>query len=96
MESYDILSTCLQPDTPDMRPPSRRPASRGRHDPVSALLRVPYLHLVLGGLVGYVVDGRYPGPGSLVTVAVFMIALWGAWILSVRITERYWPEPPAA
>jgi hypothetical protein len=51
---------------------------------------------VLGGLVGYVADGRYPGSGSLVTVAIFMIALWGAWIISVRITERYWPEPPAA
>jgi hypothetical protein len=31
-----------------------------------------------------------------VTVAVFMIALWGAWTLSVRIAERFWPEPPAA
>ena len=51
---------------------------------------------VLGGLVGYVVDDRYPGTGSLVTVAIFMIALWGAWTLSVRIAERFWPEPPAA
>jgi hypothetical protein len=51
---------------------------------------------VLGGLVGYVVDGRYPGSGSMVTVAIFMIALWGAWTLSVRITERYWPERPTA
>jgi hypothetical protein len=51
---------------------------------------------VLGGLVGYMVDGRYPGSGSMVTVAVFMIALWGAWTLSVRITDRFWPEPPAA
>ena len=32
----------------------------------------------------------------MVTVAVFMIALWGAWMLSVRITDRFWPEPPAA
>jgi uncharacterized membrane protein (DUF4010 family) len=51
---------------------------------------------VLGGLVGYVADARYPGTGSLVTVAIFMIALWGAWTISVRLTERYWPEPPAA
>ena len=51
---------------------------------------------VLGGLVGYVADARYPGSGSLVTVAIFMIALWGAWTLSVRITERYWPDQPAA
>ena len=51
---------------------------------------------VLGGLLGYMVDGRYPGSGSMVTVAVFMIALWGAWMLSVRITDRFWPEPPAA
>ena len=51
---------------------------------------------VAGGLIGYAVDGRYPGSGSMVTVAIFMIALWGAWTISVRITERYWPQPPAA
>jgi uncharacterized membrane protein YfcA len=51
---------------------------------------------VAGALVGYLVDARYPGSGSMVTVAVFMIALWGAWVLSVRITDRFWPEPPAA
>ena len=51
---------------------------------------------VLGGLIGYAADARYPGSGSLVTVAIFMIALWGAWTLSVRIAERYWPDQPAA
>jgi uncharacterized membrane protein (DUF4010 family) len=51
---------------------------------------------VLGGLVGYAADARYPGSGSMVTVAIFMIALWGAWIISVRLTERYWPDRPTA
>jgi len=51
---------------------------------------------VLGGLVGYAADARYPGSGSMVTVAIFMIALWDAWIISVRLTERYWPDRPTA
>jgi uncharacterized membrane protein (DUF4010 family) len=51
---------------------------------------------VLGGLVGYAADARYPGSGSMVTVAIFMIALWGAWTISVRLTERYWPDRPTA
>ena len=49
---------------------------------------------VLGGVVGYVTDQSYPGSGSLVTVAIFMIALWAAWSISVRLTERFWPEQP--
>jgi hypothetical protein len=31
-----------------------------------------------------------------VTVAIFMIALWAAWSISVRLTERFWPERPTA
>ena len=51
---------------------------------------------LLGGLVGYIADQSYPGGGSLVTVAIFMIALWAAWSISVRLTECFWPERPTA
>jgi hypothetical protein len=78
-----------------MRPPFRRPGSGA----AMILFLLYFLFLtafsVLGALVGYVVEGNYPGSGSLVTIAILLIALWGAWTLSVRIAERYWPEPPA-
>jgi hypothetical protein len=47
---------------------------------------------VIGGIIGYLVEPSYPGSGSLITVAIFMIALWGAWTLSVRLVDHYWPE----
>lgn len=79
-----------------MRPPSRRPEFGAR----AMMLFVIYFVLltifsVLGGAVGYAVEPFYPGTGSLVTVAIFMIALWAAWTLSVRICDRYFPEQPA-
>jgi len=51
---------------------------------------------VIGGLIGYLVEAYYPGSGNMVMVTIFMIALWGAWVLSVRITDRFWPEQPTA
>jgi hypothetical protein len=54
------------------------------------------LFTLIGALIGYLVDGRYPGSGSLVGIGIFMIALWVAWTVSVRITERFWPDQKAA
>ena len=54
------------------------------------------LFTMLGALIGYAVDVRSPGSGSLVAIGIFMIALWVAWTVSVRITERFWPDQPAA
>jgi hypothetical protein len=49
---------------------------------------------VIGCLIGYLVDASFPGSGTLVGVGIFMAAVWVAWVLSVRVTERYWPEQP--
>jgi hypothetical protein len=51
---------------------------------------------VIGFFIGLAAEQSYPGSGNIVTVAVFMIALWAAWTLSVRIVDRYWPDQPAA
>ena len=49
-----------------------------------------------GTAIGYLVEPRYPGSGTLVTIVIFLIALWAAWAISVRLTEHFWPEPPPA
>jgi hypothetical protein len=50
----------------------------------------------LGGVFGYAAEGYYQGIGTFVTMTIFMIALWAAWVLSVRIAERLWPGQPSA
>jgi uncharacterized membrane protein len=50
----------------------------------------------MGAAVGYVAEGSWPGSGSLIAVAIFLAAAWFAWVISVRISERYWPDQPAA
>jgi hypothetical protein len=50
----------------------------------------------LGAAVGYASETRYPGSGSLVAVGIFMVAVWLAWTISVRVSDRFWPEKPAA
>jgi uncharacterized membrane protein YcfT len=50
----------------------------------------------MGAAVGYVAEGSWPGSGSLIAVAIFLGAAWFAWVISVRISERYWPDQPAA
>ena len=51
---------------------------------------------VLGWIVGGFVEQYYPGTGSIVVVAVFMLALWVGWVLAVRISERYQRKQPKA
>ena len=54
------------------------------------------LFTAIGAAVGYIVDESWPGSGSLIAVAAFLAATWFAWVVSVRIAERYWPQPPAS
>ena len=49
---------------------------------------------VLAAAIGYLTEQNVPGSGSLVTVVIFSVALWPAWIVAVRVTERFWPEQP--
>jgi len=51
---------------------------------------------VLGYFVGLAANTMLPGWGSIVTVMMFMLALWFGWLLAVKVTERYWPEQPEA
>ena len=51
---------------------------------------------VIGFFLGLAAEQSYPGSGNLITVGVFMVALWAAWSLSVRIIDRYWPDKSAA
>jgi len=51
---------------------------------------------VLSAAIGYLTEQNFPGSGSLVTVVIFSAALWPAWIIAVRVTERFWPEQPTA
>ena len=46
--------------------------------------------------IGFLAENSFPDSGSLVTVIVFSVALWPAWIVAVRVSERFWPEQPAA
>lgn len=50
----------------------------------------------IGVLIGYASEQSYPGSGSLVAVAIFLAALWFAWTVSLRISERYWPAQPSS
>ncbi len=49
----------------------------------------------IGVLIGYASERAYPGSGSLVAVALFLIALWFAWTVSLRISDHYWPPQPS-
>lgn len=49
-----------------------------------------------GALLGYVAEQSWPGSGSLIAVAVFLAAVWFAWVAALRIWERFWPEQPTA
>ena len=51
---------------------------------------------VLAAAIGYLTEQSFAGSGSLVTVIIFSVALWPAWIIAVRVTERFWPEQPAS
>jgi len=54
------------------------------------------LFTAIGAVIGYIADESWPGSGSLIAVAVFLAAVWFAWVVSVRVSERFWPEPPAS
>jgi hypothetical protein len=90
----DILSNCLQPDTQKCGRPSG-----GRLSGAAMILLGFYLLFltvitIIGCLIGYLVDVSFPGSGTLVGVGIFMAAVWVAWVISVRVTERFWPEQP--
>ena len=51
---------------------------------------------VLSAAIGYLTEASFPDMGSIVTVVVFSVSLWPAWIIAVRLTDRFWPEQPAA
>ena len=51
---------------------------------------------VLSAAIGYLTEQAFLGSGSLVTVVAFSVALWPAWIVAVRVSERFWPEQPTA
>ena len=51
---------------------------------------------VLSAAIGYLTEQSLPDSGSLVTVVVFSLSLWPAWVIAVRLSERFWPEQPAA
>jgi len=51
---------------------------------------------VAGTVIGYVANGFYPGSGSFVAVAIFLVACWLAWTVSVWITDRFWPDTKEA
>ena len=46
----------------------------------------------IGAALGYVAEASYPGSGSLLGIAVFLAALWAAWVAALRVSERLWPE----
>ena len=50
----------------------------------------------IAALVGYLSEQAYPGSGSLVAIAIFLAALWVAWTVSLRVSERFWPAQPSA
>ena len=50
----------------------------------------------IGALLGYASEQAYPGTGSLVAVGIFLVAVWVAWTISVRVSERFWPTQPSA
>jgi hypothetical protein len=54
------------------------------------------LFSVVGTVIGYVANDFYPGSGSFVAVAVFLVACWLAWSVSVAIMDRFWPDPEDA
>ena len=51
------------------------------------------LFTAIGAALGYVAEEHWPGSGSLVAIAIFLCALWVAWVIAVRVSERFWPEP---
>ena len=46
--------------------------------------------------VGYVAEESWDGSGSLIAVAIFLAAVWFAWVAAVRVSERLRPEQPTA
>ena len=53
------------------------------------------LFTAMGAAVGYIAEDSWPGSGSLIAVAIFLVAAWCAWVISVRISEQFWPDQPA-
>ena len=49
----------------------------------------------IAAIVGYLSEQAYPGSGSLVAIGIFLAALWFAWTVSLRVSERFWPEQPS-
>jgi len=52
------------------------------------------LFTALGAGIGYVAEQRWPGSGTLIAVGIFMAAIWVAWTVTLRVSERFWPEQP--
>ena len=50
----------------------------------------------VAALLGYLAEASYPGSGSLIGITVFLGALWAAWVASLRVSERFWPQQPSA
>jgi hypothetical protein len=91
------LSNCFYFDKSLKRRPFVGPLATGA-DMIMLGLYLFFLTLftAIGAVIGYITDQTYPGSGSLIAVAVFLAAAWFAWVASVRISERFWPEPPAS
>jgi len=45
-----------------------------------------------GVMIGYESEAYYAGTGNFVVVAIFMVALWAAWVAAVWVCDRFFPE----
>jgi hypothetical protein len=77
-----------------MRPPFPRPVRGTTMLLIGLYLLLLTVFSVLGWFVGGFVEQYYAGAGTFVVTAIFMVALWLAWVLAVKISERYQPEQP--
>jgi hypothetical protein len=49
-----------------------------------------------GVAIGYESEAYYAGTGNFVVVAIFMVALWAAWVAAVWVCDRFWPDQQEA
>lgn len=91
------MSSCFFDDSFRKRPSFAGPAHTGANMIILGLY-VFFLALftAIGAALGYVAEESWPGSGSLIAVAVFLAATWVSWVISVRVSERFWPEQPSA
>jgi hypothetical protein len=54
------------------------------------------LFTAIGIGIGYFADESWPGSGTLIGTGAFLAAVWIAWVVTIRISEHFWPEQPTA